>query len=580
MLLSIPLPGRAADLLAGQSFALMRPAEGDAVLATVSAEGKPGGAETALRFTINKPTTPPWMILAGTTVPADVPEGRRLQLHFWGRSPTGNQVRAVVEKNGPPYNGVVEIVPTLTKEWKEYTATGTSPSFGPNGIGVKFQAGYAAGTVELAGIRLDDLGPDPAIEAATAAITPAAIEARIQKYRVGDLTVIVRDGGGKLVRNAAVTLHQTSSAFLFGSNFFNLDPANTADWQKDYQTRYTALLNFATLPFYWGSFEREQGKPQYDRLDAMAKWCLAHGVTPKGHPLVWHEVYPAWAPKDPDAAIPVLHQRVTDIVTHYRDTIHIWDIVNEANNAAAAAETGEGAWVKRDGPAAVVSTSLGWARQASGATKNTFIYNDFNTGDQNVALLKELQKKNSLPDAVGIQSHMHGGTWSMAQVWRTTERFSQFGKPVFYTEVTVLSGPRRTDDTMKNPPSDWLTTPEGEKAQANYVVQFYTLLFSHPAVRGITWWDFSDRGAWQNAPAGLVRKDMTPKPAYDRLMDLIHKQWSTDATGTSSAAGLFHSRAFYGDYQVTATDGAGRTATRTVHFPMDSKTMTVEMVVK
>ena len=49
-------------------------------------------------------------------------------------------------------------------------------------------------------------------------------------------------------------------------------------------------------------------------------------------------------------------------------------------------------------------------------------------------------------------------------------------------------------------------------------MKFYTALFAHPAVQAITWWDFSDLGAWLGAPAGWLRRDMSPKPVYDRLM--------------------------------------------------------------
>ena len=47
------------------------------------------------------------------------------------------------------------------------------------------------------------------------------------------------------------------------------------------------------------------------------------------------------------------------------------------------------------------------------------------------------------------------------------------------------------------------------------------MIFSHPAVEAITWWDFSDRGAWQRAPAGFLRDDLSPKPAYERLQQPV-----------------------------------------------------------
>ena len=55
-----------------------------------------------------------------------------------------------------------------------------------------------------------------------------------------------------------------------------------------------------------------------------------------------------------------------------------------------------------------------------------------------------------------------------------------------------------------------MTTPgRASSEQAEHVAEFYTVLFSHPAVEAITWWDFTDQDAWQQAPAGLVRSDMS-----------------------------------------------------------------------
>jgi hypothetical protein len=271
----------------------------------------------------------------------------------------------VVEKAGPPYTSVLETSPVLSRDWKEYRATGTLPAaFPARGLHVRFQMGHQAGVVELADIRLENLGPDPELARARAAVAPDAVAARIRRVRMGDLVVRVVDANGRPVRDADVAIRQTRHAFLFGCNFFGLEPQNSEPWQKAYQQRFTALFNFATLPFYWGAFEPEPGRKDYARLDAMARWCRENGITPKGHPLIWHEVYPAWAPKAPDETIPLLRGRVSEILGHYRGAISIWDVLNEAN-AAPAFPNGVGAWIKRDGPAPVVATALGWARAAS-----------------------------------------------------------------------------------------------------------------------------------------------------------------------------------------------------------------------
>lgn len=567
-------PGKPADLLARGHWYLMSPMPAGTDFETLTAPNAPGGAGAVLRLTVKAPTVPFYKILLGQTLEPSLLEGTRLRLHFWARSATHNPVRAVVEKDAAPYNAVLEITPTLTPEWKEYAMTGTAPAYGRNGLGVKFQVGQQAGVVELAGVTLENLGTDPKVVAYKAAAQPAATQARIRKYRMTDLTVIVRDAGGHAVPNVRVAVRQTRHAFLFGSNIFLLKPDDTSSVQRAYQDRFAALFNYATLPFYWGSFESTQGKPDYARLDGMARWCVAHGITAKGHPLVWHEVYPEWAPKGPDAAIPLLQARTTDLVSHYKDTIHVWDVVNEANSPSG--DTGEGAWIKRDGAAKVVETALGWARAAGQGTRETFLYNDYRLDDTNLGLLTQMKCDGRLPDAIGMQSHMHGGTWALADVWAKCETFARFGRPLHFTETTVVSGPKPDPVT----PSNWVSTHEGEKTQADYVARFYTLLFSHPSVRAITWWDLSDLGAWQDAPAGLVRKDMSPKPAYDRLMTLIHRTWWTNAQTRTGASGRSTVRAFYGDYQVTATDAHDRTVTQAVSLPEASGPRTVVVTVR
>jgi hypothetical protein len=127
------------------------------------------------------------------------------------------------------------------------------------------------------------------------------------------------------------------------------------------------------------------------------------------------------------------------------------------------------------------------------------------------------------------------------------ERFAAFGKPLHFTETTVVSGPKQG--------SSWATTPEGERSQAEHVVEFYTVLFSHPAVEAITWWDFTDQNAWQGAPAGLVRNDMTPKPAYEQLLHLVKDKWWTKAQMQTGADAKTAFQGFLGDYEVEATVG-------------------------
>ena len=537
------------------------------------AELKTDAAGDALTVSIEKASSPFYMVQLAQRIAAPVAEGDRMRISFRARSANGNPLRAVIERNGPAY-AVAELYVKLTAEWRDYSAESEADQACESGrLGAYLQCGEQAGVIEFAAVRVENLGPDPNSAAARAAIEPAAVEERIRKIRTGDLRVAVRDAAGNPVPGADVRVEMTRSEFLFGCNIFMLRPDGTEPWQIAYQKEFTALLNYATLPFYWGAFEPERGKPEYERLEAMARWCRDHGLERKGHPLVWHEAWPKWAPSNPDEAVPLLRERVFAIIQRYRGLIRYWDVLNEANNAAGYADkVGEGAWIKRDGAASVVATALGWAREAcglpagAGSDKCTLLYNDFNTGEQNVQLLKVLQERNALPDAIGIQSHMHDHTWPLRRVWQTCEQFAVFNRPIHFTEMTVLSSTVNPKNVDNVPRGEWPTTPEGEAAQAEYVEKLYTLLFSHPSVQAITWWDFSDRGAWRNAPAGLVREDMSPKPAYEKLLALIRGKWWTKAGGKSDASGTFSARAFYGDYRIVATAADGRHIETAAHF--------------
>lgn len=385
----------------------------------------------------------------------------------------------------------------------------------------------------------------------------AGADARIEKHRKADATVMVL-AGGKPVPGAEVTIEQTRHAFLFGSNIFcwgtdedRLRPGMDPKLQAAYRKRFADLLNYATLPFYWARYEPEQGRPRHEYTESAARWCQEQGIITKGHPLAWNDADPGWLPNDPDAVFRLQLGRIDDCVKRFAGLIDRWDVVNEATHFdrdefAKRAPKITAAWAKA-GQLEFTRQCFVAARKAN--PKATLLVNDYRVDppyEKVIEGLKDAEGK-AIYDAIGIQSHQHAGTWTNARIWEVCERYSRFGVPLHFTETTILSG----EQGWPRPAGQWPSTPEGEARQAKEVVRFYTMLFSHPAVEAITWWDLADLHAWQGAPAGLVRKDMTPKPAYEELMKLVKGKWWTRAelkTGEDGAAGL---RGFLGDYKVT-----------------------------
>jgi len=386
----------------------------------------------------------------------------------------------------------------------------------------------------------------------------AETDARIQKHRMGSAALKLTGPDGKALQaGLTVKIEQTNHRFLFGSNIFRLHQCASTQANAAYEKLYAELLNFATLPFYWARYEPEKGKPNDARTREIVEWCKAHNVTPKGHPLVWNLADPKWLPEDPLEAMQVQFERARKCTDRFKGNIDIWDVVNEATHydrdhfvknapklTEAITKMGVGEYVRR---------SFKAARQ--GNPDATLLINDYRTDDDfEKKVISELIDENGKPlyDVIGIQSHMHVGYWGVEKVWNVCEKFAKFGKPLHFTELTILSGKLKEDDDWFSRRDGWLSTKDGEKRQAEQIAELYTLLFSHPAVEAITVWDFTDYNAWQGAPAGYIRTDMTPKPAYDRLKELIKGKWWTKTKTTITADGSASFRGFYGQYKIAA----------------------------
>ncbi len=392
------------------------------------------------------------------------------------------------------------------------------------------------------------------------------VNARIEKHRKADATVVVPLRGHP-VPGATVSFAQTRHAFLFGCNLFLWGRVGDDQAEAAYRDRFAELLNYATLPFYWPSYEPRRGQPEHEYAEKVAQWCKEHGIATKGHPLAWNFADPRWLPDDLQEVRRLQIERIEDCVRRFAGLIDRWDVVNEATHFGRAeflkrAPKMSRLW-KELGQVEFTRECFEHARKAG--AKATLLINDYRTDPAYAKLIEQLvdAQGKRLYDVIGIQSHMHGGVWSNARIWETCQRFARFGVPLHFTETTILSGDAGWE--RKGP---WRTTPEGEARQAREVTRFYTMLFSHPAVEAITWWDFSDRRAWQQAPAGFLRADMSPKPAYEALRQLIKGTWWTRAEVRTGPDGAARTRGFLGDYRVKVAHG-GRTVDRRLTLTRD-----------
>jgi endo-1,4-beta-xylanase len=388
------------------------------------------------------------------------------------------------------------------------------------------------------------------------------LDVAIRQNRVANATLTLVHNGSPLA-NQEVWVEQKKHRFLFGSNWGNstiaLANGQLSGKEKEQaelrNERFVQLFNQATLPFYWARFEPQRGQPQTQAILNTARWYLDHGCVVKGHPLCWHTLTADWLLTMGNREI--LEAQVARIrrdVADFAGVVDTWDVVNEAVIMPIfdRYDNGITRLCKEMGRIELIRTMFDTARAVN--PQAGLILNDFDVSLAFDILVEGCLAAGVKIDVVGIQSHMHQGYWGSERTLKVLERFERFNLPIHFTENTIVSGhlmPPEIVDLNDYQVGDWPSTPEGEDRQAQEVVLHYKTLLSHPAVQAITWWDLSD-GGWLNAPAGLLRKDHSPKPAYDELLKLVKGEWwlaptkmTTDANGQLSFAG------FLGEYELS-----------------------------
>ena len=359
----------------------------------------------------------------------------------------------------------------------------------------------------------------------------------VEKHRKADATVrVVR--GSTNIADAVVRAELVRHEFLFGCNIYRFDRYKLAEQNATYKRRFRELFNAATTGFYWAAYERERGKPDYAYTDAVVAWAKEHGIRLKGHPLLWgHQAgVPRWSDGQPPPE--VQKARVTEICKRFAGKIEFWEVVNEPSHCRG---------VGIDGP-------YRWARAADPTAH--LILNDYHVMADGYppffALLEKALADGTPFDGLGIQAHEpRTMRFPLEQVQRILDRYAALGKAIHITEFTPTSAGAPITGSHRQ--GVW-----NEAAQAEYAERFYRVIFGHPATVALVWWDLSDSGSWLKG-GGLLRSDLSPKPAYDALWRLIHREWKTQADGRTDATGAFAFRGIRGTYRVTVEFG-GKTA--------------------
>jgi len=409
--------------------------------------------------------------------------------------------------------------------------------------------------------------------------TERMIRRDTEKYRKDLFAVKVLDGEGEPISGRRVKVKLKKHEFKFGSALFLLDQFGDERRNGLYREEYKKIFNYGVLPLYWDTLEPEKGKVRFSKdsvdiyrrppLDLIYEYCRENNLGMKGHCLMYNSFNPKWMPRDFRSLKMEIVRRSREIAERYGDDMLDLDVINEmftvyhnahgeygCRDLPVCDEEGHEKWCFDVAKRYFPNTRLFWNEgcfETFGKNVGQF------TGDKSIyfLMLKRWLSEGAPIEGIGMQFHAFTSDWEQEKAvynpYRAMEVFdvySQFNLPIHLSEVSVPS---------------YGNDAEGEYVQAELVERMYRLWFSREKVESIVWWNLVDGMAYGDENrfhAGLLRNDMTHKPAFDVLDRLINQEWQTEEELLTDETGRAYFEGFYGDYEVEI---GGETEIRPFH---------------
>lgn len=392
------------------------------------------------------------------------------------------------------------------------------------------------------------------------------VDGNIRRYRTSSARISVKDSDGKPVEGAHIKVEQVSHAFRFGCNAFMAGGFETPEKNAEYEKLFGRVFNQAVIPFYWRDDEPEPGKWRFEKdspfiyrrppAESMLEFCARTKTEPKGHNLVWQNPsvgLPEWWPEDKRVCQNLIDHRIRLIASRYADRIPVWDVTNEVIGADGIEKMPRDFDVKAFRLASELFPG------------NHLILNDFacyfdgKYHAESTALYQQalrIAEAGGRIDGIGMQFHLFVEKEKLEHrtdrmlnaeyMLRMLMVYSQLNHTIHVSEVTVPS---------------YDGAPEFLEAQAKMVESLYKLWFSMEKVGSIVWWNLIDGYAFidpknpswneNSFGGGLLKKNFSPKPAFDTVERLINREWKTRVSGETDCGGNFEFRGFHGTYRVT-----------------------------
>lgn len=396
----------------------------------------------------------------------------------------------------------------------------------------------------------------------------------IERIRKTDIELTLARPDGSPLADTPVEIEQVRGDFEFGDQTWELDRMfrfglGQTDRAFYWKKRFAEALTSANCLCYWterprndgSKIEDVQGRNVTQYFQQCIDFALAHGLTPKGHPLFWSidKCVPDWVKRyDYATQMKFAEVRVRNLVALGRGKVRIWDAVNEPMWEPAFKNLSQRHWPHIEpinDIADYIEPVLTWCRDED--PDATYLVNDYGmeTDPPNgpprdkdgrpvtaamqrerfLALMRELQQRGTPPDGLGLQSHT-GGWISGATQRAIYDQMGSTGIPVHITEFWA---------NIKHLEAAGIPREQALQQQAEYVADTLTVAFGHPRVASFYFWGFMNSVQFFGDDSS---HELTPM--YHRVRQLVKCEWRTRLATRTDGNGTVRFRGFLGDYVV------------------------------
>lgn len=261
----------------------------------------------------------------------------------------------------------------------------------------------------------------------------------------------------------------------------------------------------------WASVEAVRGQFDWSKLDEAYRFAKAHGILFHLHVLVWGQQQPAWMRKLPlDEQREEIRKWFDAAAARYPDADFV-EVVNEPlQHPPQGRKKDSGNYIEALGGSG--ASGWDWILNAFRMARTRFpraklLINDYSilNAPKDTARYRgivELLHAENLVDGIGLQEHAFETYKVPSETLKSgLDSLASVGLPIYVTELDIDG--------------------KSDAAQLAEYQRVFPLLWTHPAVQGVTLWGFRP-GLWRDKQgAYLIDKDGKERPALVWLRDYV-----------------------------------------------------------